>query len=200
VSIDKHSVQGLILAGGQGSRMGGVDKGLQEWQGQPLVSYALSAMACLCDQVIISCNRNVDIYQKLADHTVMDLCPGFEGPLSGLVSVFGKITSDWVLVSPCDTPNVTAMEYQLLIARAEKGVAGISTPAVIYALKGEEKDHPLHCLIHRSAFEDIEKAFQAGQRSVYRVFNRLGVEWLMVTDEARMLNVNSLTARGIHKT
>ncbi len=185
--INKEDVQGLVLAGGQGSRMGGVDKGLQEWQSKPLVGYCLSALVPLCHSVFISCNRNSNKYSLLADDVIPDLVEGFQGPLSGLVSAFPHVTADWLLIVPCDTPLITADLLSLLLEETKN-----SPDKVIFALAGEDKDHPLHSLIHKSAFASVCSAFDEGKRSAYRVFNSIGVEWVLVPDETQMANINTL--------
>ena len=181
-------LQGVILAGGQGSRMGGVDKGLQSYKKKPLVCYALEALSPLCDSVIISCNRNHDRYSALGNNTlVSDQVVGFEGPLCGLVSCFAEVESDWLMVSPCDTPLVPVDAFKLLLDARNKHV-----DERLFALKEPAKDHPLHCLIHRSLFSEIAQAFEQGKRSVYRVFNGLGVHWIDVPDPQWMANINRI--------
>lgn len=182
------NLQGVILAGGQGSRMGGADKGLQSYKKKPLVCYALEALSPLCDSVIISCNRNHDRYSALGDNIlVSDQAAGFHGPLSGLVSCFAKVESDWLLVSPCDTPLVPVDAFNLLLEARKAHVDD-----KLFALTEPAKDHPLHCLIHRSLFSEISDAFEQGKRSVYRVFNGLGVRWIEVPEPLWMANINRI--------
>lgn len=167
--------------------MGGVDKGLQLFHGQPLVTYVADTLGAFCEQLIVSCNRNLDHYRHYGRCVVSDVAPDFQGPLSGLVSAFPLIDTDWLMVSPCDTPHVRHQEFQQLLDAVADNNA-----LKLVALQDEDKDHPLHCLIHRSLFEDIEQAFEQGQRSVYRVFKGLGVTWLAVENGQRMTNMNSL--------
>ena len=74
----------LLLAGGRGQRMGGQDKGLVRWQGQPLIAYAQRVTRPLTDDLIISCNRNHEQYTRLADQLVCDGNDDFAGPLAGI--------------------------------------------------------------------------------------------------------------------
>ncbi|WP_284379470.1 molybdenum cofactor guanylyltransferase MobA [Litoribrevibacter albus] len=179
-------IQGLILAGGQASRMGGVDKGLQLWNDQWLVRYPLKALEGLCGGILISCNRNLDRYLTLVDEIVEDQASDYQGPLSGLVSAIERIRAEWLLVSPCDTPLVTTSDFEQLLQAATQ-----APDHHLFALSDDEKSHPLHCLIHRSLFSEITAAFNDGERSVFRVFKRLGVIWVE-TDKAHMRNVNAL--------
>lgn len=193
MNIDQ--IQGVVLAGGQGRRMGGVDKGLQPWHGQSLIDYSIQAIQPLCRSIIINCNRNLATYQKKSQALMTDIDDGFNGPLSGLVSVITGVLSDretysdveWLLVSPCDTPNIGTEEFRLLIDQI-----GCHPSMTLLALTDSQKQHPLHCLVHRSMFQRIIQAYHEGQRSVFRVFKRLNVTWVHVTDEERMRNVNTL--------
>ncbi|MQT44675.1 NTP transferase domain-containing protein, partial [Pseudomonas sp. FSL R10-0765] len=74
----------LLLAGGRGQRMGGQDKGLVPWRGQPLIAYVQQAARALTDDLIISCNRNHDRYAAYADQLVSDGNDDFDGPLAGI--------------------------------------------------------------------------------------------------------------------
>jgi len=78
----------LILAGGRGQRMGGRDKGLVEWRGQPLVAQVQAAVRPLTDDLVISCNRNAPRYAQWADQLVADEQPDFPGPLAGILAGF----------------------------------------------------------------------------------------------------------------
>jgi molybdopterin-guanine dinucleotide biosynthesis protein A len=194
--MEVNQILGLVLAGGQGSRMGGVDKGLQLWHEQRLVDFSIQAIKPLCREIIISCNRNLDVYGSKSSTVITDIDTGYHGPLSGLVSVMKAIMSQaavsgsdvqWLLVSPCDTPNVLEEDFRQLLNLADS-----DQKATLVALTDNDKQHPLHCLIHRSMFESIIQAYDDGQRSVFRVFKRLGVVWVPVNDADRMRNVNAL--------
>jgi len=93
----------IILAGGEGRRMGGADKGLVEYQGKPLVQWVKEALPDHVDQVVISCNRNEAIYAAYGQ-TVHDL-PSREtyaGALAGILAALEACTHDWVIITPCD--------------------------------------------------------------------------------------------------
>ncbi|HEV8261552.1 MAG TPA: NTP transferase domain-containing protein, partial [Burkholderiales bacterium] len=53
-------VTGVILAGGLGRRMGGVDKGLQLLNGRPMAARVLSRLAPQVDEVLINANQNLE--------------------------------------------------------------------------------------------------------------------------------------------
>ncbi|RZJ09619.1 MAG: molybdenum cofactor guanylyltransferase MobA, partial [Rubrivivax sp.] len=98
-----RAVHALVLAGGRGSRMGGVDKGLQLLDGQPLVAHVIRRLAPQADALFISANRNLDAYAALG-HTVLADPPGLEfaGPLAGMLAALQALPADaWLLTAPC---------------------------------------------------------------------------------------------------
>lgn len=108
----------LILAGGRGQRMGGQDKGLLDWQGKPLVSYAAALARPYSDDLIISCNRNANIYAGYADRLVQDDSPDFPGPLAGIRAGLATARHTHLLVLPCDAPLLDAELLERQIGRA----------------------------------------------------------------------------------
>ncbi|MGH3851395.1 MAG: NTP transferase domain-containing protein, partial [Pseudonocardiaceae bacterium] len=84
VSSQPIGITGLILAGGQGSRMGHVDKGLQAFRGKPMVAHVLARFAPQVNEVLINANRNLEQYARLGYRVVADEIGGFAGPLAGL--------------------------------------------------------------------------------------------------------------------
>lgn len=106
--LEPARVAAVILAGGQGRRMGGADKGLVDYQGRPLVEWALAALAPQVGEILISANRNLDTYAAYGWRVLPDTLPDFPGPLAGVLAALDAVTADWLLVVPCDTPHVPA--------------------------------------------------------------------------------------------
>lgn len=108
----KKKVTGIVLAGGASSRMG-KDKGLCEFKGKTLVTYAIEALLPLCDTILISSN-NVDDYQKFGYQVVVDEYKGI-GPIGGIYSSLKKSTTKHNLIISCDTPylNTQLLEFIL---------------------------------------------------------------------------------------
>ncbi len=94
----------LVLAGGEGRRLGGRDKGLVDWQGKPLVSYSVDILGKCAAEILISCNRNLDAYRQFGKIT-QDESSEFLGPLAGLLSGLKAAKENWVLICPCDCPT-----------------------------------------------------------------------------------------------
>jgi molybdopterin-guanine dinucleotide biosynthesis protein A len=95
-------VTGVILAGGQGRRMGGSDKGLVEVEGWPLIDHVIAALAPQVQQLLINANRNIEAYERYGHPVVPDELPGFQGPLAGMLAGLRNATNTYVVFVPCD--------------------------------------------------------------------------------------------------
>ncbi len=116
-----HQVTGIVLAGGAASRMGGCDKGLQRLDGRPLVEYMLATLAPLCEQRVISANRNLAIYRHYGHRVITDDSDDFGGPLAGLAKVLPAIDTRMALVVPCDMPMLPVAVLQGLLSCVAAG-------------------------------------------------------------------------------
>lgn len=173
----------LVLAGGRGARLHGVDKGLQLWQGQPLISWLWRMARPLTDDLIISCNRNHDRYRTYADQLVSDDESDFPGPLAGIRTGLKVARHPRVVVLPCDSPLVDASLVNALIDAAH------SAPAMI---RQGHQWQPLMCCIPTRLGQDLESAWQQGERSPLRWL--LGHELIEVScdqTDNRLANFNT---------
>lgn len=127
-----EGVAAVILAGGQGRRMGGADKGLIEYRGRPLVEWSLDALAPQVGEIVISANRNLVRYEALGRRVLPDTLPGFPGPLAGVLAALEAVQADWLLVVPCDTPHLPGdLAIRLLeAARQENAVLAVAADDV----------------------------------------------------------------------
>lgn len=103
-----EAVTAVILAGGQGRRMGGADKGLIDYRGRPLIEWVLDALAPQVGEIVISANRNLERYAAYGYRVLPDTLPDFPGPLAGVLAALNAVTTEWLLVVPCDTPHLPA--------------------------------------------------------------------------------------------
>lgn len=126
-------VTAIVLAGGEGRRMGGVDKGLLEFAGRPLVEHVLARIAPQVGAVILSANRNGEVYARYGFPVVADRRAGFNGPLAGIEAALAAVGTPWALVVPCDLPALPAdLNARLAAARAPAvAVAGGRRHAVL---------------------------------------------------------------------
>ena len=99
----KH-ITGIILAGGQASRMGGIDKGLLNLAGQPLIEHVINRLQPQLDQIVISANRNLSAYSRYCENIVTDSFVDYAGPLAGILAAMRQVKTDYILIVPCDCP------------------------------------------------------------------------------------------------
>mgnify|MGYP003384662177 CR=1 FL=1 len=109
------SVSGVLLAGGQARRMGGIDKGLVLYHNKPLISYALTLLKPQVDTLLINANRNIDSYQAFDLTVIKDSLDNYCGPLAGMLSAMQSVGTDYILTAPCDSPNISRQLRQRLM-------------------------------------------------------------------------------------
>jgi molybdopterin-guanine dinucleotide biosynthesis protein A len=113
-------VAGVILAGGRALRMNKQDKGLMNFKGRPMVSYALAALTPVVDYVFINANRNIDQYRQFGKPVISDQTDSFDGPLAGVLTAMIHADADLLVVMPCDSPLIKTQHLQkMLSVRAE---------------------------------------------------------------------------------
>ncbi|MBW8328953.1 MAG: molybdenum cofactor guanylyltransferase [Thiobacillus sp.] len=153
-------VAAVVLAGGQGSRMGGADKGLLAYQGRPLIEWALAALAPQVGEIVISANRNLDIYAAYGHRVLPDPLPDFPGPLAGVLAALEGVNADWLVVVPCDTPHLPADLVLRLLGAAQ-------LESVPLAVAADEARVHHSCFIVRTDQRENLAAFLArGERAV----------------------------------
>lgn len=117
--LPPSDITALILAGGEGRRMGGQDKGLVMWHGKPLVAWMATLVRPWVSRIIISCNRHQDQYRLYADEVIRDDADLYTGPLAGIAKAATYVTTSWCLILPCDMPRLTAEVIRMLIQAAD---------------------------------------------------------------------------------
>jgi molybdopterin-guanine dinucleotide biosynthesis protein A len=154
------SLVAVVLAGGQGRRMGGADKGLVEYRGRPLVEWTLAALAPQVDEIVISANRNLERYAAYGHRVLPDTLPDYPGPLAGVLTALGAVPAGWLLVAPCDSPRLPADLAARLLQAAERE----NVPLAVAA--DEVRVHHT-CFLVRTDQRDNLGAFLArGERAV----------------------------------
>ena len=127
--IERTHITGLILAGGRGSRMGGVDKGLQNHLGLPMAMHALMRLAPQVGEIMINANRNLGAYESMGVPVWPDSLPDYAGPLAGFLTGLERCETQWLLTVPCDTPLFPLDLAQRLAAAADAHDAEIAMAA-----------------------------------------------------------------------
>jgi molybdopterin-guanine dinucleotide biosynthesis protein A len=146
-------VTGIVLAGGQGRRMGGVDKGLQPLRGRPMVAAVLERLAPQVSEIVINANQNHEAYGAFGHRVVADAIGGYAGPLAGLHAGLGASRHALAVTVPCDSPFLPAD----LVARL---AAALKSNDLAVAKTGDQA-HPVFALV-RTALRDNLEAFLAG--------------------------------------
>ena len=162
--ISAKQLTGMILAGGEGRRMGGRDKGLEPFAGLPLIAHVIQRFDGRVAELLINANRNSDAYELFADRVIEDAEGGFKGPLMGIYSGLRAAKTPWLLVAPCDSPALP----NDLVARM---VAGIGEHDIGVAFDGERL-HPVVALIRTSLAEDLATTLADGERKIDRWYAR----------------------------
>ncbi|WP_160287224.1 molybdenum cofactor guanylyltransferase MobA [Pseudomonas knackmussii] len=176
----------LLIAGGQGRRMGGRDKGLVEWLGQPLIAHMHAVVRPFTDDLIISCNRNPSRYARYADRLVRDDEAGFQGPMGGIRAGLRQARHDWLLVLPCDAPRVNAELVRALLAL--RGEAG-QRPLMV---RQQDQWQPLFSVLPRALLAELDDAWGTGERSLLRVLlNRRPLALPCGPKDPRLENFNT---------
>ncbi|HKY93187.1 MAG TPA: molybdenum cofactor guanylyltransferase MobA [Nevskiaceae bacterium] len=165
--MNGFSCTGGILAGGEGRRFGGVDKGLVVFHDRPLVRWTFEALRPQVDDVLISANRHLDQYAALGARVVTDATGGgHPGPFAGIVRLLEAAPGDWLLCVPCDAVRLPDDLATHLHACARDHAAEI------VALHDGAELHPLFCLIRTTLAADARACFDAGERAPREWFRR----------------------------
>ncbi|WP_394561911.1 molybdenum cofactor guanylyltransferase MobA [Aquipseudomonas alcaligenes] len=176
----------LLLAGGRGQRMGGEDKGLAEWHGEPLIAHLHRVARPLTDDLIISCNRNSERYAAFADQLVSDAEADFPGPLAGILAGLTAAQHSSLIVLPCDAPLI---DRALLQALRQAAFEHPENPIVV---RQGEQWQPMFCSIPRTLLTPLQAAWQAGERSPLRALLPLDVRpWTCAEGDPRLANLNT---------
>jgi molybdopterin-guanine dinucleotide biosynthesis protein A len=177
-------VTGIVLAGGLGRRMGGVDKGLKELRGRPMVGWVLERLAPQVDDIVINANQNLDRYRAFGHRVVPDEIGGFAGPLAGLHAGLKAATHALAVTAPCDSPFLPAD----LVSRLENAL-GNNDLAVA---KTGTQAHPVFALVRRDVRENLEAFLAGGGRKIDAWYSALKVIEVAFDDEAHAFrNINT---------
>jgi molybdopterin-guanine dinucleotide biosynthesis protein A len=185
------SITGLILAGGQGARVGGADKGLLELHGLPLVEHALGRLAPQVSSVMISANRNLDRYRALVPRVLSDAPGGaelFRGPLAGIHVGLAHAPTAWVAVVPCDAPQLP----RTLVARLADAVN--SRGALAACARAGGRLQSVFCLLHASLASALAAYIERGGRAVHPWLAEVGTVAVDFDDTAGFRNINTADA------
>jgi molybdopterin-guanine dinucleotide biosynthesis protein A len=182
-NVTTANLTGLVLAGGRGTRMGGVDKGLQLLHGEPLAAHVLKRLAAQTGPLLISANRHAEVYAGLGAPfgaaVVADTLAGFPAG------------TEFVLSAPCDSPGLPADLAARLALAFDSDEVDIATVTTTDAY-GESSIHPVFALLRTSLADDLAAFLEAGERKVRAWYARHRTVEVAFPDERAFYNINSL--------
>jgi molybdopterin-guanine dinucleotide biosynthesis protein A len=164
MSIPIEHITGLILAGGRGSRMGGVDKGLQNHRGMPLALHALLRLQPQVGELLINANRNLAAYESFGVPVWPDVLADYPGPLAGFLAGMEHAATPWLVSVPCDTPDFPDDLVARLADAAAQADAQIAMPVTVE--DGERRTQPVFCLMQTALLESLVAYTKAGGRKI----------------------------------
>ena len=190
MTIPLDQITGLVLAGGRGSRMGGVDKGLQNHFGMPLALHALLRLQPQVGHIMINANRNLGAYEAMGVPVWPDPLPDFPGPLVGLLAGLERCETPYLVSVPCDTPDFPTD----LVSRLAAALAGSDADIAMAATQqdGELRTQPVFCLLKTELSESLVAFLHAGQRKVDRWTALHRVVPVVFDDAAAFFNANTV--------
>lgn len=186
--FDHTDVTGCVLAGGRGSRLGGLDKGLLPLAGRPLVAHVLTRFAPQVGPLVISANRNQALYAALGPRVVGDETQDYAGPLAGIAAALAVTTTRWLACVPCDAPFLPADLVARLFAAcaaADADVACVTTGGLT---------QPVFALIAAACAPDLAAYLARGARKTdgfYRERRMVTVEFGAHAETDAFMNLNT---------
>ena len=172
-----NGITGVILAGGRGRRMGGVDKGLRELNGKAMVAWVLERFTPQVDEVLINANQNLDVYAQFGHRVVPDVIGGFAGPLAGLQRGLSEANHPLVATTPCDTPFLP----DDLVARLHAAL--LAKQAQLAVARTGDQPHPVFCVCRRDVLPHLTEFLNNGGRKIDAWYATLRVVEVAFDDE-----------------
>lgn len=172
-----EAITGVILAGGLGRRMGGVDKGMQLLAGRSLVSHVAERLAPQVDCLLINANRSQAQYAALGYRVLVDQIPDFAGPLAGLHAALSAAETPWVATAPCDSPYLPLD----LVSRLAAGLGSSGADLAVASVAG--RLHPVFCLCRISLRDPLAAYLRQGGRRVAQWCDDMGAHRVDFDDQ-----------------
>ena len=203
-SSTHSTITGLILAGGRGTRMGRVDKGLQPFRGATLAAHVMRRLAPQVASVAINANRNLPQYQAIADaaagpgasgKVLPDELGNYEGPLAGLHIGLRHCATPLLLTAPCDSPFLPADLAQRLLAAMQEQDADL---AVAVTMEPDDSGalqrqlHPVFSLMKASLLPRLDAYLDTGARRMEGWYKTLRMAEVLFEQADAFRNINTL--------
>ena len=189
MAIATEDITGVVLAGGRGSRMGGVDKGLQNHLGMPLALHAVMRLQLQVGHTMINANCNLSAYESMGVPVWPDPIAEFPGPLAGLLAGLEHCETPYLVTVPCDTPNFPAD----LVARLAQALAESDAEIAMAATREGDvvQVQPVFCLLQASLIESLVAFLHSGQRKIDKWTAQHRCVEVLFDDTAAFFNANT---------
>ncbi len=190
MNLSVADVTAVVLAGGQGRRMGGQDKGLIEFDGQPLIAVLVEQLEAQMVDIVINANRNLETYAAFGYEVISDRLENYQGPLAGFASVMQRVGTDFILTLPCDGPFL-AEDYVVRFVEQQRA----SDRPIVVAHDGERLQ-PVHALISTGLLGSLENFLATGDRKIDRWYALHDYATVDFSDSKNMFrNINTPSDR-----
>jgi molybdenum cofactor guanylyltransferase len=181
----KQGITGVVLAGGQGRRMGTVDKGLVALDGRPMIAHVLDRLRPQVDEILINANQNHGRYEAFGYPVFADAIGGFAGPLAGLHAGLAHASLPLVATVPCDSPFLPDDLVERLASALRKDKAELAVARTF------DQPHPVFALVRREVMPHLGRFLEKGGRKIdawYATLKTVEVEFDDEADAFRNIN------------
>lgn len=186
MKIQNNDMTAVILAGGMGRRMGGLDKGLIEYNGRLLVEILIEKLQQQNINIVINANRNESVYAGYGFPVINDKLSDFQGPLAGFATAMTTVDSQYILTLPCDSPLLSDQYVERFIACHNNADAPISV-----AHDGDRLQ-PVHALVNVDLIDNLNTFLESGDRKIDRWYAQHNFNLVDFSDQTDMFkNINT---------
>jgi molybdopterin-guanine dinucleotide biosynthesis protein A len=169
MNITADDITGLVLAGGRGTRMGGIDKGLQNFNGTPLALHALLRLQVQVGHTMVNANRNLAAYESFGTPVWPDGLADYAGPLAGFLVGLERCETPYLMTVPCDTPLFPLDLASRLAEALEREGADIAMASGAEPQKDgsvQMRAQPVFCLLGADLLESLVRFTKDGGRKI----------------------------------
>ena len=185
MTISVQDITAVVLAGGRGQRMGGIDKGLIEINGKPLIEYLLDGLEQQQVTTIINANRNLDRYGQFNIPVYSDEHADFQGPLAGFYTAMKQVDTEFIVTIPCDGPIIHPEYLSRFIEKYDE------SKAAVLVSKDSERLQPVHAFMKTDLIENLASFLETGDRKIDRWYAQNNFDTVDFSDNTNMfLNIN----------
>jgi molybdenum cofactor guanylyltransferase len=189
--IATAEITGCVLCGGQGRRMNNLNKGLQEHQGMTLVERALQRLAPQVGPLMVNANRHLSAYRAFGVPVWPDIWPGHAGPLAGFLSAITHCQTPYLMVVPCDVPEMP-MNLVAHLSEALEACAAIEMTIPVTCHDQLRQKHPVFCFMKAGLSQGLQSFLGADQRKVTHWCDERVCSEVLFDDSKAFTNINSL--------